>query len=176
MKMFSFFAATLAITLAIISPSFAAEPNTIQKTELNGLVTDLNNAAKHKNMAMLANNMPDRLFKEMAIRLRTTEEALRSNLVKQLENQFASLPAGAYSLDAEKIEYRQTDDGTFYALVPTRVETTDTIAEYQTLAIFDNTKWHLIYGGQKTIQNPVFLEIYPAFHNVNIPKETITRK
>jgi len=57
----------------------------------------------------------------------------------------------------------------FYALFPTRVETAKGVSEFMTLVLYDDTKWHLIYGGQKTVQNPVFLEIYPAFASVGIP-------
>ena len=153
-----------SLSVANITASYAAEPDTIQKAELNGLVDELNNAAQQKNMGVIANNMPDRLYKEMAVRLKTTEADLKKDLVKQLESQFSALPVGAYHLDASKIEYHQTD------------ETKDAVIEYQTLAIMDNTKWHLIYGGQKTIQNPVFQEIYPAFQNISIPPAKVTRK
>lgn len=176
MRLFLSLVFLTSLSVANITASYAAEPDTIQKAELNGLVDELNNAAQQKNMGMIANNMPDRLFKEMAVRLKTTEADLKKDLVKQLESQFSALPVGAYHLDASKIEYYQTDKGVAYALVPTRVETKDAVIEYQTLAIMDNTKWHLIYGGQKTIQNPVFQEIYPAFQNVSIPPAKVTRK
>ncbi len=166
----------LALFISGIGVSNAAEPDSIQKAELDGLVAQINNAAQKKDLSFIANNMPERLFKEMALRLKTDEETLKKNFINQLESQFSNLPAGAYSLDTGKIEYRQTTNGIPYALIPTRVETKDAIIEYPTLAIIDNTKWHLIYGGQKTVQNPVFLEIYPDFQDVNIPQEKITRK
>ena len=166
----------LALFVSGIGVSNAAEPDSIQKAELDGLVAQINNAAQKKDLSFIANNMPERLFKEMALRLKTDEETLKKNFINQLESQFSNLPAGAYHLDTGKIEYRQTTNGIPYALIPTRVETKDAIIEYPTLAIIDNTKWHLIYGGQKTVQNPVFLEIYPDFQDVNIPQEKITRK
>ncbi len=154
----------------------ATELNSIQKAELNGLVIETNNAAQHKDLNFIANNMPERLFKEMALRLKTDEATLKQNFVKQLDKQFSNLQSGGYRLDEAKIEYRQTANGMPYALIPTRIETKETIAEYPTLAILDNTKWHLIYGGQKTVQNPVFLEIYPDYQDIRIPQEEITRK
>ncbi|EJF89012.1 hypothetical protein [Bartonella tamiae] len=176
MKFVSSIIALCVLFISLMSVSLGAEPNRMQKAELNSLITQLNIAAENKNMSVIANNMPTRLFKEMARRLNTKEMALRDNLVEQLENQFANLPAGAYHLDNNNISYHETQNKTFYALVPTRVETNDTIAHYQTLAIFDNTKWHLIYGGQKTVQNPIFLEIYPAFKDVSIPEQIVTTK
>ena len=165
-----------ALFISGIGVSNAAEPDSIQKAELDGLIAQINNAAQKKDLSFIANNMPERLFKEMALRLKTDEETLKKNFINQLDSQFSNLPAGAYRLDTGKIEYRQTTNGVPYALIPTRVETKDAIIEYPTLAIIDNTKWHLIYGGQKTVQNPVFLEIYPDFQDVSIPQEKITRK
>lgn len=176
MKLVSLFVMSLAFFAMSFELAGSAEPNSIQKAELNGLIVEINNAAEHKDLSFIANNMPERLFKEMALRLKTDQATLKQNFVKQLDRQFSSLQAGGYHLDADKIEYRQTASGIPFALVPTRVETKETIAEYPTLAILDNTKWHLIYGGQKTIQNPVFLEIYPDYQDVNIPQEKITRK
>lgn len=120
--------------------------------------------------------MPERLYKEMARRLNTTEDALRDNFLQQLHRQFENLPSGSYCLDKENIEYLQTDNGTLYALIPTILEMKDRIIRYKTLAIFDKTQWYLIYGGQKTLQNPVFLEIYPDFIKVHLPMETIIKK
>lgn len=176
MKFLSSLIFGLTIFLSGAASASSAEPDSIQKAELNGLVAEINNAAQRKDVTFIANNMPERLFKEMALRLKIDEATLKQNFVKQLDSQFASLPANAYHLDGDKIEYRQTSKGVPYALVPTRIETKETIAQYPTLAILDNTKWHLIYGGQRTVQNPVFLEIYPDFQDVNIPQETITRK
>ena len=176
MKFVSLLFLGFALFLSGTGLSGAAEPNSIQKAELDGLVAEINNAAQRKDLNFIANNMPERLFKEMALRLKTDEQTLKQNFVKQLDSQFSNLSAGGYRLDGEKIEYRQTATGIPYALIPTHIETKDTIAEYPTLAILDNTKWHLIYGGQKTVQNPVFLEIYPDYQDVNIPQEKITRK
>lgn len=176
MKLISSLIFMTAFVVSGCGLAVAGELNSIQKAELNGLVVEINNAAEKKDLSFIANNMPERLFKEMALRLNMNEAALKQNFLKQLESQFSNLPAGAYHLDADKIDYRQTSKGIPYALVPTKIETKETIAEYPTLAIIDNTKWHLIYGGQKTVQNPVFLEIYPDYQDVNIPQEKITHK
>ncbi|WP_336288307.1 MULTISPECIES: hypothetical protein [unclassified Bartonella] len=156
--------------------SLAIEPTAIQKAELLNLIIDVNNAVKNKNFSSIFSYMPSRLYKEMARRLNTTENDLRNNFLKQLSVQFENLPAGAYSLGETNINYLQTDNGTFYALIPTTLETKDRIIQYKTLAIFDQTQWYLIYGGQKTIHNPVFLEIYSDFDKVHLPKETIINK
>ncbi|WP_406604243.1 hypothetical protein [Bartonella gliris] len=157
-------------------PSLAFEPTAVQKAELSNLIVDVNNAVENGNFVPLSTYMPSRLYKEIARRLNTTEDNLRDSFLKQLRVQFENLPAGAYRLDETSIDYLQTDNGTFYALIPTMLETKDRIIQYKTLAIFDKTQWYLIYGGQKTVQNQIFLEIYPDFNKVHLPKETIINK
>lgn len=162
--------------LSASKQSFANEPTILQKTELSNLVADINNAVRDKNFAVIAAHTPDRLYKEVARRLGMAEVSLYNSLLEKLRDQFENIAAGAYHLDETKIDYLQTKNSTFYALIPTTLETKDRILQYKTLAIFDDSKWYLIYGGQKTVQNPVFLEIYPTLDGINLPKETIIKK
>ncbi|MCZ2203980.1 hypothetical protein [Bartonella sp. A05] len=156
--------------------SFASEPASVQRIELSNLVVDINDAVKKGDFAIISTHMPDQLYKEIARRLNTTEVDLRKSFLEQLRAQFKNFSIDSYHLDETKIDYRQTDKGTFYALIPTRLETKDRVIQYKTLAIVDNDKWYLIYGGQKTVQNPVFLEIYPDLNGINLPAETIVKK
>ncbi|MBB5074477.1 acetoacetate decarboxylase [Bartonella callosciuri] len=103
--------------------------------------------------------------------MNTIEDELRRNFLEQLRAQFENLPAGAYHLDETNINYLQTDKGALYALIPTILETKNRIVEYKTLAIFDKTQWYLIYGSQKTVKNPVFLDIYSDFYKLHLPKK-----
>ncbi len=176
MRFFRYFTLGVLLLLGTGGQSLAAKQTTIQKTELLNLIIDINNAIKDRNFAIVSAHMPDRLYREMARRLNTTEDDLRNNFLKQLHVQFENLSADSYYLDEIKIDYRQTNNGTFYALIPTTLKTEDNIIHYKTLAIFDNNRWYLVYGGQKTIQNPVFLEIYPDFNGINLPKETVIKK
>ncbi|WP_455466761.1 hypothetical protein [Bartonella sp. B39] len=176
MKSIFCFLLGLFLFLSISKQSIALELPTIQKNKLSRLIIDVNNAVKNGNFVPISAYMPDRLYKEIARRLNTTEDKLRENFLKQLRVQFENLPTGAYRLDEANIDYLQTDNGTFYALIPTTLEMSDRIIQYKTLAIFDKTQWYLIYGGQKTVQNPIFLEIYPDFNEVHLPKETIIKR
>ncbi|UNE55138.1 hypothetical protein [Bartonella machadoae] len=176
MKAVFYFLLGLFLFLSVGKQSIASELQTIQKNELSRLIVDVNNAVKNGNFALIASYMPERLYKEIARRLNTTEDDLRHSFLKQLHVQFENLPASAYHLDEKNIEYLQTDKGTLYALIQTTLETNDRIIQYKTLAIFDKTQWFLIYGGQKTIQNPVFQEIYPDFDRLHLPKEIIIKK
>ncbi|EJF78905.1 Uncharacterised protein [Candidatus Bartonella washoeensis] len=176
MKSFFYFILSLFLFFYADKQSLASELMTPQKAELSNLIVDVNNAVKNGNFVPLSTYMPSRLYKEIARRLNTTEDNLRENFLKQLRVQFENLPAGAYHLDETDIAYLQTDNGTFYALIPTTLETHDRIIQYKTLAIFDKTQWYLIYGGQKTVQNQVFLEIYPDFSEVHLPKEMIINR
>ncbi|WP_336294832.1 hypothetical protein [Bartonella sp. CB169] len=171
----SIFYFVLILFLSIGKQSLGSEPEVIQKVELLRLVADINNAVKNRDFAVISLHMPKRLYKEMARRLNTTEKNLRDSFIKQLSVQFENLSLDAYHLDEKNIAYLQSNSGILYALIPTTLKTKDRIIQYKTLAIFDKTQWYLIYGGQKTIQNPIFLEIYPDFNNVQLPNKIIIK-
>ncbi|MET3589426.1 hypothetical protein ABID23_000503 [Bartonella silvatica] len=176
MKSVFYFLLGLFLLLSVGGRALASEATIEQKAELLNLVIDVNHAVKNGNFSVISHYMPDHLYKEIARRLDTTEDKLRHNFINQLHDKFKGLPAGSYHLDENNIEYFQTGNGTFYALIPTFLETKDRLIKYKTLAIFDKAQWYLIYGGQKTVQNPVFLEIYPDFSNVHLSREIITKK
>lgn len=157
------------MVLALTVNANARQPSGLEQRELVLLVKNINDAVAKKDFSVLVNAMPERLYKEMAIKMYTTEAVLREDFKKQVTQQFGNVVENGYKLDGDKIEYKETSDGTFYALIPTRFETKESVVQSQTLAIFDNTKWHIVLGGQKTVQNPVFLEIYPSFQNVSVP-------
>lgn len=148
----------------------------LQKKELVLLVNNINNAAERKDAALITAQMPERLYREMAARMHMSEQALRAGLQQSVAEQFAHLAVHGYWLDSGNIHYAAARGGIVYALVPTRVETDKIVTEFMTLAIYDNTKWHLIYGGQKTVQNPVFIEIYPYAADIAMPAAKITAK
>ncbi|AQX28202.1 MULTISPECIES: hypothetical protein [unclassified Bartonella] len=176
MKSIFCFMLSLFLLLGIGTYTVVAEPTIMQKTALSSLVVDINNAMKNRNFSIITAHMPDRLYKEIASRLNTTEDSLRNNFLEQLRTQFEGLPTDAYRLDETEIDYKQINNDTFYALIPTMLETKNRIIKYKTLAIFDNAKWSLVYGGQKTVQNTIFLEIYPDFNGMNMPKEIVIEK
>ncbi|MET3559867.1 hypothetical protein ABID39_000545 [Bartonella japonica] len=176
MKSVFYFVLGFFLFLEAGQQSLAFEPTEIQKAELLSIVVEINNSIKNGNFSPLPSYMPDRLYKEIARRLNTTEDNLRHSFLQELRVQFENLPAGAYHLDETNIDYLQTDSGAFYALIPTKLEMKDRIIKYKTLAIFDNTRWYLIYGGYKTVQNPVFLEIYPDFNQIHLPLKKIIKK
>ncbi|MCL6229715.1 hypothetical protein [Bartonella bilalgolemii] len=176
MKSIFYFMLSVFLLLGIGTYNVVAEPTVMQKTALSNLVIDINKAMKNRNFSIVSAHMPDRLYKEMARLLNTTEDSLRNNFLEQLHVQFENLPTDAYHLDETEIDYKQINNDIFYALIPTVIETKDRIIKYKTLAIFDNDKWFLVYGGQKTIQNTIFLEIYPDFKGMNMPKETVIKK
>ncbi|ATO57180.1 hypothetical protein [Bartonella sp. 1-1C] len=176
MKSIFCFILSVSLLLGIGTYNVVAELTIVQKNTLSNLVVDINKAMKNKNFSIVSAHMPDRLYREIARRLNTTEDSLRNNFLEKLHMQFANLSTDAYHLDEKEIDYKRINNDIFYALIPTVIETKDRIIKYKTLAIFDNGKWFLVYGGQKTIQNTVFLEIYPDFKGINMPKETVIEK
>jgi len=148
----------------------------VTDSRLVELVADMNKAMHDHDAAFVVNTMPARLYQEMAKRLQKSESELRADVQKNVNALFEYLVDNGYILDSANIRYEQTKEGAFYALVPTRVETKDSIAEFMTLALYDGEAWYLIYGGQKTVQNTVFQEIYPDLVSVHLPLGKVTRK
>jgi len=167
----------VAFMLVMIAVSaFAVEPNGLQKRELALLLEDLNRAFAKKDSAVLADvladALPPRLYQEMAKLMQTNAETLRLSFKNQFQQHFAQYEIGegsGYVFDMHDIDYHQASDGTFYALITARMETQHEISHLKTLALYENTKWYVIHGGQKTIQNSIFLEIYPFLEDVSIP-------
>jgi len=106
--------------------------------------------------------------------MQRTVEDLQNEFASSLQQQFDNDGMNHYRFDTDIISYHETKTGEFYALVPTRVTMQDNIHLFQTLAIYENG-WYLIQGGQKAVQNPVFLEIYPFFAEIIIPPAQVTK-
>jgi|GEM_PF-1882289 len=166
--------AVMGLMSAYAGQAGAYPADDMAKQELGLLVKSFNDAAARKDSSIIVNNMPERLYAEMAKRMNTSEQALRAALKQSVDRQLAAIPAGGYHLDDKNIQFREAKDGEPYALVPTEVKTAGGAMRFMTLAIMDNTQWHLIYGGQKTVQNPIFLEIYPYAADISMPAATET--
>lgn len=175
-KNIKIFTAAVLFAAASAGQAAARPASELEKKELVLLVQNVDAAAQRRDASLIANTMPERLYREMAARMNVSAQTLRAQLQKSVEAQFSQMAAGGYQLDSKAIRYGEAKNGAFYALVPTRIETKNAIMAFMTLALYDNTKWHLIYGGQKTIQNPVFAEIYPDLAEIAVPAAKITAK
>jgi len=147
-----------------------------EKQALVQTLATLNIRLEAGDVSALAETMPPRLYKEMAVLLQQSVEALQADFITRLQAQFGGDGLEKYHFDGDLISYHETKSGSFYALVPTYMEMQDTIREFKTLALYDESHWYLIQGGQKTVQNPVFLEIYPFLAEIVIPPAQITKK
>jgi len=158
----------LFILALIGGRSFALEPSGLQKKELVLFLEDVNRAIASGESDALSATMPPRLYQEMAQRMQTDIVTLQKIFKEQLQKQFTA-ELGGYKFDSTHIDYHQATDGTFYALVSTQVKMQTATINFKTLALYEDTKWYLIHGGQKTVQNPVLIEIYPFLKEVLIP-------
>jgi len=176
MKYFKFIISGLFIVMLLSAKVYATPANNEQQQELATLISKFNKAVVDKDATLFIDNMPTRLIHEMALRMNATEASLRDNLKTQIERQFTLTKDGIYQLNDQEIQFAETKDGQFYALIPTHIETTDHIVNSMTLAIYEGGGWHLIFGGMHAVKNPIFLEIYPSFQNINFPTEKIFKK
>lgn len=162
--------------MVLAGSAFAIQPTSLEQRGLILLVDKLNNAIDSGNYDAVVQNMPKRLANEMAVRLHVSEETLRKSQKEQLQKQFGMLGKGAFKMDGSAIEYEETPKGPFYALVPVRIETDRAIIEDKILFLYDDGGWHIIFGGKKIVQNPIFQQIYPFFENITLPMEKIDLK
>lgn len=176
MKYFKIVISGFFIIMLLSAGVHAAPANAVQQRELVTLVTNFNKAVVDKDATLFVNNMPNRLIREMSLRMNATEASLRENLKNQIERQFSLSKDGVYKLDDQNIQFAETKDGQFYALIPTHIETKDHIVNSMTLSIYEDGKWHIIFGGMRAVKNPIFLEIYPSFQNINFPDEKVIEK
>ncbi|WP_341871757.1 hypothetical protein [Bartonella florencae] len=158
MRFSFYFILILFLFFSVGKQSFASEPTTIRKAELLRLIVDVNHAVKNGNFASTSAYMPDKLYEKIMSHSNMTVDNSHLSFLKELRVQFENLSPDAYHLNATGIDYLQTDNGTFYALIPTEQLFDDRalFVEYKTLAIFNEKQWYLIYGGHKTVKNPVF--------------------
>lgn len=167
---------SMLLLFAFTSAALAVAPTSLEKKELVLLVDRLNTAIHTENYDAIVQNIPKRLSYEMAVRLRVSEETLRKSQKEHLQKQFDTLGKDAFKMDSANIQYLETSKGVMYALVPVRIETADAVVDEMMLFLHDDNGWHIIFGGKKIVQNPVFQEIYPAFENVMLPMGKITYK
>lgn len=147
-----------------------------QNSELASLITHFNKASEQKDISFFVENMPQHLLDSMALRLGKTKQELLTDMKKQLDKQIKSEDAMRYSLKSDDIKYNITSNGQAYALITTVKENKRLKVESQTLAIFEDAHWHLIYGGARAVQNPAFLLIYPSFEGVELRPDKVIHK
>jgi len=145
-----------------------------QKQALVQKIEAINQGLDARDIRPLVEALPPRFYQEMAVRLQRDIKDLQEDFTSSLQQQFDGDGMNDYRFDAQTISYHETKTGEFYALVPTRVEMQDNIHLFQTLAIYENG-WYLVQGGQKTVQNPAFLEIYPFLAEIRIPPAQTTK-
>lgn len=166
----------LLIGLTFCLYAKARQPDGLEQQQLVLLVKNINSKVNEKDFSVLANSMPERLYKAMAVKMGTTQAALHASFERQLSAQFEMVIPNGYKLDYAHIDYKETSGDSIYALIPMRIETPNEVIQSTALAVYDNLRWNIVLGGQKTIQNPIFLEIYPMFQDVTIPIGQVTKK
>jgi len=153
----------------------AATIGSEQKQALIQTIEAFNQKLGLGDTSPLVEAMPPRIYEKMASHLQKNIEALQADFASNVQKQFDDDGLKNYHFNVAAIAYHQTKTGDFYALVPTKIETRDIVGEFQTLAVYDQGRWYLIQGGQKTVQNPVFLEIYPYLAEITIPPAQIIK-
>jgi len=103
----------LAMLGCIVTGVQAGQISQMQKKELVQLDNDMNEAARRRDTGVIVNNMPERLYREIAIRMHVTELDLRENLKEAVRVQFDELVDDSYMLDVAGIWYAETGNDVF---------------------------------------------------------------
>ncbi len=165
------------VFLVLIAPKFAfcKEDKSIDK-KLIDVVKTINKSADEKNFNKLVSYLPPHLIASMSLRLGKTNNQLIEDFKKKLTTQIKNDPTVHYILSENNIHYDKTSDGQIFALIPTNIEDDKKIIHKQSLAIYENNNWYIIYGGAQTVQNQLFTLIYPTLNEIHFQAEKIIKK
>jgi len=173
-SLFKWLIVVLSCVIFVVQGLAAAEIALEQKQALVQKIEAINQGLEVRDIRPLVEALPPRFYQEMARRLVRKAEELQDEFASSLQQQFDSDGMNHYRFNVETISYHESKAGGLYALVPSQIGMRDAIHDFYTLAVYDEG-WYLMPGGQKTVQNPVFLEIYPYLGEITMPPNQITK-
>ena len=160
-----------------VNISYAAKVvNKEQESQLVDLIKNFNYESNNRDIDALVNYIPPHLITAMSLRLGKTNESLADDFKSSLSSQIKVDSSSKYLLDASNIKYSVSADGQIYALIGTERSNAKVKVLSQTLAIYENSKWYLVYGGARAVQNPIFSMIYPSLSEIKFSLEKVIRK
>lgn len=162
--------------LFITSKLAFCKENKLIENQLIDVVKIINKNSNEKNFNKLVNYLPPHLIASMALRLGKTNDELREDFKKRLTTQIKNDPTVHYTLSENTIYYDKTSDGQIFALIPTNIEDSKKTIHKQSLAIYENNNWYVIYGGAQAVQNQLFTLIYPSFGEIHFQPDEIIKK
>ncbi|MEL6436007.1 MAG: hypothetical protein AAFP99_04335 [Pseudomonadota bacterium] len=166
----------LAAVFAAFAYAHAAHARDVSAAEKQALVAAINafDAAMtgEDYETVIDASITPAMMKFIADQNGATVEQLRPAVVAQISALMGAIQVDAFSMDTSNIEYKQTDDGTPYAMIDTVTEMTSGSqkikATGQTLGLREDGKWYLVRVSEQQQAN-MLKAVYPRFNNVVFP-------
>lgn len=146
------------------------------KQQLNDIIENVNIATQAKNVDKLVKYLPPHLLASMSLRLGKPVESLEQEFKTKINTQLKNDSIVKYSLNQKNVKISKTSDGQIFAIIPTIIENNKNIIHKQTLALYENNHWYIIYGGVQPAQNPLMALIYPSITEIHFKADKIIRK
>lgn len=166
-------AAIAAAFVSLLAGAVSArELTSSERDGLKAQVGQFNDAMTKLDFDVIGATIPPKVLSHIAKTAGVPEDQLKLAIGAQMKQALAAVKIVDFSMDLEKAEYRETPDGTPYALLPTvtRMDANGTKMEASssTLALMDEGKWYLLRIDSAN-QLSMLRAVYPAFAAVEVP-------
>jgi hypothetical protein len=169
-------ALALELLLASASSPSARSLTDAERQALGAQVATFEKAFSANDSDTVIATIPPKLMAAIAAKAGVTVEQLKQAMSAQMKEGLAKVKLLNFRLDFAGASFRETADGTPYAVVPTfmladidnhRVE-----IKSPTLGFMDEGKWYLL-----RLENPgmtaIMQQVYPFLEKVELPRETM---
>jgi hypothetical protein len=169
-------ALALELLLASVSSPSARSLSDAERRALGAQVAAFEKAFSSNDFDMVIATIPPKLMAAIAAKAGVTVERLKQAMSAQMKEGLAKVKFLNFRLDFAGANFRETADGTPYAIVPTfmladidnhRVE-----IKSSTLGFMDEGKWYLL-----RLENPgmtaILQQVYPFLEKVELPRESM---
>lgn len=158
-----------------VGSAHADDVLSVERTALVETVERFDAAMRANDFPTVIGMVPEKVFAEMARRLKTTPDQLAEIVALQMEDVVTQVTIIEFKIATDDVSFDRTADEIVYAFLPTRtlIEMQDTKVETSsyTLALRAEEGWRLVRVDDAA-QLKVLRQVYPGFVQVNFPKGT----
>lgn len=167
---------SLLLALSLPSIVSARELTASEKTNLTDRVVSFTTAFQQSDFEEIGKAVPPKIIEAIAVKAGVSVDRLREAQRSAMQTTLAAAKIVEFSLDENNVEYKQTPDGTPYALIPTRtvihVEQGKIETLSHTLGLLDGPAWYLLRVGEM-YQVSILRQVYPSFASIEFPESSL---
>jgi len=168
----------LALALVLTSGIVAARPLTdSERLSLADTVAAFDTAMRGADYATVSETIPPKVLAYIADKGGIDVAKLHEIVIAEMTKALAEVKLEDFSMDLAKAEYRETETGEPYVLIPTvtimdagdlgKLKSTS-----QTLALLDEGKWYLLRVNEQQ-QVEIMRQVYPQFVGVEFDSGSV---